>query len=110
MSSKRTRDQSSKRTRDRSSKRTRDRCSERTRELMAEVRVARLADVVSGQPVRAEAAGTTIVLARVGDQVFACGDTCAHKGGPLSGGRLTGARLACPWHGWMYDLRTGPSL
>jgi len=74
---------------------------------MAEVRVASLADLAPGQPVRAEAAGAAIVLARVADQVFACGNTCAHKGGPLSGGRLTGARLACPWHGWMYDVRTG---
>jgi len=74
---------------------------------MATVRVARLADLTPGQPQRAEIGGAAIVLARVGDQVFACGDTCAHKGGPLSGGRLTGARLACPWHGWMYDVRTG---
>src|SRR6059036_1916566 len=74
---------------------------------MAEVRVARLADVIPGQLLLAEAAGTAIVLARVGDQMFACGDTCAHKGGPLSSGKLTGTRLACPWHGWMYDVRTG---
>ena len=33
------------------------------------------------------------VLARVGDAVFACADACAHKGGPLSEGRLSGARL-----------------
>jgi len=74
---------------------------------MAEVRVARLAELVAGKPLRADAAGTAIVLARVGDQVFACGNTCAHQGGPLSDGKLTGARLACPWHGWMYDVRTG---
>src|SRR5437899_12108641 len=74
---------------------------------MATVRVARLADLTPGQPQRAEIGGAAIVVARVGDQVFACGDTCAHKGGPLSGGRLPGARLACPWHGWMYDGRTG---
>jgi len=48
-----------------------------------------------------------VALARVGDQVFALGDTCAHRGGPLSQGRLTGTRLACPWHGWMYDVKTG---
>ena len=74
---------------------------------MAAVRVAMLADVAAGQPVRVEVDGTAIVLTRVGDQVFACGDTCAHKGGPLSGGKLSGTRLACPWHGWMYDVRTG---
>ncbi len=74
---------------------------------MAPVRVAKLADVTPGQPLRVEVGGAAVVLARIGDQVFACGDTCAHKGGPLSGGTLTGTRLACPWHGWMYDVRTG---
>ena len=39
--------------------------------------------------------------------VDACGDVCAHKGGPLSQGKLSGKRLACPWHGWIYDVRTG---
>ena len=74
---------------------------------MATVRVAALADVAAGHPVRVDVDGAAIVVIRVGDQVFACGDTCAHKGGPLSGGKLSGTRLACPWHGWMFDVRTG---
>src|SRR5207249_1406060 len=41
------------------------------------------------------------------DHVHALGDVCAHRGGPLSAGKLSGMRLACPWHGWMYDVRTG---
>src|SRR2546428_622576 len=43
-------------------------------------------------------------------EVFACNDVCAHQGGPLSEGKLSGARLACPWHGWMYDVRTGECM
>ena len=74
---------------------------------MPAVRVAKLADVIPGQPLRVEVGGAAVALARVGDQVFACGDTCAHKGGPLSEGKLSGTRLACPWHGWHYDVKTG---
>ena len=74
---------------------------------MSEVRVARLEDLRSDQPTLVEAEGTRVVLVRVGDTVYACHDTCAHHGGPLSEGRLSGTRLACPWHGWMYDVRTG---
>ena len=70
-------------------------------------RVASLDEVPAGQPKLVELDGTRIVLARVGDLVYACGDVCAHRGGPLSEGKLNGARLACPWHGWMYDVRTG---
>jgi nitrite reductase/ring-hydroxylating ferredoxin subunit len=71
------------------------------------VRVAALGELPAGGLRRVDVNGIAIVLARVGDAVYACGDTCAHQGGPLSEGRLTGARLACPWHGWMYDVRTG---
>jgi nitrite reductase/ring-hydroxylating ferredoxin subunit len=54
-----------------------------------------------------EVGGVRIVLARVGDAVYACGDVCAHRGGSLSEGKLSGTRLACPWHGWLYDVKTG---
>jgi nitrite reductase/ring-hydroxylating ferredoxin subunit len=51
-----------------------------------------------------------VVLARVGEHVYACADTCPHRGGPLGEGQLTGSRLTCPWHGWMFDVRTGACL
>ena len=69
--------------------------------------VARLDELTAGVPRLVEAEGRRIVLARVGDAVYACADTCAHKGGPLSEGKLSGTRLACPWHGWHYDVKTG---
>ena len=71
------------------------------------VRVAALDELVAGAPRLVEARGVRVVLSRVGDAVYACGDVCAHRGGPLSEGKLSGSRLACPWHGWMYDVRTG---
>ena len=30
-----------------------------------------------------------------------------HMGGPLAAGNLAGCILACPWHGWTFDVRTG---
>ena len=77
---------------------------------MTEVRAAALTDVVPGQPRLVVANDTRLVLVRVGDRVHAIGDVCSHQGGPLSEGKLTGTRLACPWHGWMYDVRTGQCL
>jgi nitrite reductase/ring-hydroxylating ferredoxin subunit len=74
---------------------------------VSEVRAASLEDVPAGQPTVVVLNGTRVVLARVGQTVYALGDTCAHQGGPLGEGKLTGTRLACPWHGWMYDVRTG---
>ena len=77
---------------------------------MREVRVARLADIAPGTVTRVEVEGTGVVLARVGDAVHALSDECAHQGGPLSQGKLAGTRLTCPWHGWLYDVRTGQCL
>lgn len=77
---------------------------------MAERRVASLTDVPVGRPVAVVVEGARVVLARVGDTVYACGDVCAHRGGHLSEGRLSGPRLACPLHGWIYDVRTGRCL
>ena len=74
---------------------------------MSGFRAAALDTVPAGRPLLVDVAGTRVVLARVGDAVYACGDVCAHRGGPLSEGRLSGTRLACPWHGWIYDVRTG---
>lgn len=74
---------------------------------MRAARVARLDELAAGQVRCVDAEGTPVVLARVGEHVYACGDTCAHRGGPLGEGKLTGTRLACPWHGWHFDVRTG---
>jgi nitrite reductase/ring-hydroxylating ferredoxin subunit len=74
---------------------------------VSEVRVARLDELPAGRPTLVEAGDTRLVVAGVGERVYACADRCAHQGGPLSQGRLHGTRLACPWHGWMYDVRSG---
>jgi nitrite reductase/ring-hydroxylating ferredoxin subunit len=74
------------------------------------VRAAALADLTPGAPHLVETEGGRVVLVRVGEQVHALGETCTHQGGPLGQGKLTGHRLACPWHGWMFDVRTGQCL
>jgi len=74
---------------------------------MTEARVAALDDLAPGQPKLVDAGGVRVVLARAGGDVYACGDVCSHRGGPLGEGKLSGTRLTCPWHGWMFDIRTG---
>jgi nitrite reductase/ring-hydroxylating ferredoxin subunit len=74
---------------------------------VTETRAASLAALAPGALAFADVDGVPVVLARVGDAVYACGNVCAHRGAPLSEGELSGTRLACPAHGWMYDVRTG---
>jgi 3-phenylpropionate/trans-cinnamate dioxygenase ferredoxin subunit len=70
--------------------------------------------------------GRSIGIFRVGDRYFAIRNRCPHQGGPLCLGRLLDGAvshapgearlqdatpmLACPWHGWEYELETGQSF
>jgi nitrite reductase/ring-hydroxylating ferredoxin subunit len=68
----------------------------------------------------------SIGVFRVGDSFYAIRNRCPHQGGPLCTGHLLDdavaaepgtaelvanpVRVACPWHGWEYDLATGQSF
>lgn len=71
--------------------------------------VGALADLAPGSVRTVQVAGWRICLARRGDEVFAVGDECRHRSGSLGHGRLVGDAVACPLHGWRFDLRTGES-
>jgi nitrite reductase/ring-hydroxylating ferredoxin subunit len=68
----------------------------------------------------------SIGVFRVGDRLYAVRNRCPHQGGPLCLGRVLRRvvadepgrvryaadppLIACPWHGWEYDLETGQSF
>lgn len=55
-------------------------------------------------PHAVSAAGRHWVLFRdAAGAVHALADRCAHRGAPLSAGRICGGQLRCPYHGWLYD-------
>ena len=66
--------------------------------------------MTSGKPVRIEKNGESICVARVGDQVFAIGDTCSHADASLAEGEITDFKIECWLHGAEFDLRTGEAL
>ena len=51
--------------------------------------------------------GIDVALFRRGEEIFAIGNECAHKGGNLCDGRVEGDIVTCPLHGWEFDLRSG---
>ena len=69
-----------------------------------------LASMTPGKPVRIEKNGESICVVRVGDQVFALGDTCSHSDASLSEGDITDFKIECWLHGAEFDLRTGEAL
>src|SRR3954447_27004263 len=65
------------------------------------------ADLPEGGLRRAEVDGQAIVLARVRGQVHALADRCAHRGGSLAEGELSGECVECPLHGSQFRLSDG---
>jgi toluene monooxygenase system ferredoxin subunit len=57
-----------------------------------------------------ELGGRRVVLIDVEGEVHAFEDRCAHKGVPISRGRLEDGVLTCWAHQWQYDARTGCGL
>jgi nitrite reductase (NADH) small subunit len=75
------------------------------------VTVARVEDVPEGTVKSVQAGETPIALAHCEGELYATQHACLHLEGPLGEGWLEdGCVLACPWHGWRYDVRTGKNV
>ena len=71
--------------------------------------VCRLDDVAPGTARRFEVGGVPVALVRIGDDVYAIGDTCSHANVSLSDGEVwcDEKQLECPKHGSAFSLVTG---
>ena len=74
------------------------------------IKVATTDELGDQQAKLVEVEGQKIALFRVDGAFNALGDTCTHRGGPLSEGTVEGAEVTCPWHGAKFDIRTGAVL
>lgn len=65
----------------------------------------------SGETIRAEIDGQSILICRVDETCFAVSADCLQDGAPMTGARLTGFTLNCPLHaGCLYDVRQGSRI
>ena len=70
---------------------------------------------LTDKPLKVRALGQDFVVFRGENGEAACvSNTCIHRGGSLSGGKIKGNCIECPYHGWQYDAagqcRRIPSL
>lgn len=88
--------------------------------------VGRVADFPPGSRRVVDIGRRSVGVFRVGDRFYALNNHCPHQGGPLCLGRTAAwvsspapgrfdmddepALIACPWHGWEYELATGQSF
>jgi nitrite reductase/ring-hydroxylating ferredoxin subunit len=73
-------------------------------------KVATRKQLPPGASLAVEVGGRRIALVHAEGTIYAIGDECTHRGGPLSEGVLSGTAVCCPWHGAEFDLRTGMPL
>jgi nitrite reductase (NADH) small subunit len=77
---------------------------------MARTKVLDLAALPDGGVELVVVDGLDVALFRRGDEIFAIGNECAHKGGNLCDGRVEGDIVTCPLHGWEFDRRSGACM
>lgn len=71
------------------------------------VKVGGSADVPEGGSRQFEAAGRRVAVFRLDGALFAMDGVCPHRGGPVGEGTVENGVVACPWHGWRFEVRTG---
>ena len=57
-----------------------------------------------------EVNGTEIALFNLQGNFYAINNTCPHRGGPLSEGEIEGEQVTCPWHGAIFNIKSGEVL
>ena len=51
-----------------------------------------------------------LVLVDLDGEIRCVPERCPHAGGSLSGGHIKDGQIACPRHGWRFDLESGRCL
>lgn len=76
---------------------------------MSVANVGRIDDFAPGTATRTVVASTPVAIVRIGDDLYAIGDTCSHANVSLSDGDVwcDQRQIECPRHGSTFDLRTG---
>ena len=78
---------------------------------MAEfVKAAKTDEIAPGQSKMLEVNGKKIAIFNLAGSFYAIDDTCSHRGGSLSQGMIEGEKVTCPWHGAVFDIRSGEVL
>ena len=71
------------------------------------INAGRVADLAVGEVREILVGDRPFAICNVAGAIYALDGVCPHQGGPLGQGHLEGAYLACPYHLWEFDCRSG---
>lgn len=74
------------------------------------ITVAQVREIPPGTGRTVEVNGIWIALFNVDGTFYAVDNACPHAGGPLGEGKLHGAVVECPWHGWKFSVVNGQRI
>ncbi len=74
---------------------------------MRRIEVCKVLDLAEGSMRSVETGKTRVLVANVKGRYYAMGAICNHEGGPLDEGPIFEGEVTCPWHGSVWDVRTG---
>jgi nitrite reductase (NADH) small subunit len=75
---------------------------------MPYIRIGCLSDLPPEGAAKEFTIGDRVVcVANVNGTISAVDNVCLHRGGPLGQGVIMDSKIVCPWHGWMWDPKTG---
>jgi nitrite reductase/ring-hydroxylating ferredoxin subunit len=79
--------------------------------ISMKVHVCHASDLPPGEKKIIEVEETEIVVTNVDGEYYAVSNFCPHMGGPVGHGPIDTAgettTIACPFHGWRFDLDSG---
>lgn len=69
--------------------------------------LASTANIKEGEFIVSSANGLDIIVGKADGRYFAVQDLCPHAFVSLNQGYLEGCQIACPWHGFTFDVHSG---
>ncbi len=69
----------------------------------------KLEELAEGRSKRVDVQGNKVAVVKIGDDIYAIGDTCSHQNYSLSEGMVLtdDLEIECPKHGSTFDLLSG---
>lgn len=77
---------------------------------MGFVKVADVAEIKLGAGKVVAVGSKELALFNVEGEFYCIDNSCPHADGPLGEGWVQGETVSCPWHAWMFSVKTGEMI